>query len=361
MSNLPEDKIPATFLPPSQHKFTINLNSITNRADYQECTAQSPIEIFTDGSHINNRTGFGYCIYSNKEESGPELLAEGNGFLGQHATVFQAETHAIEAAIQHLEHLTTNNIIPNNSHVTIHSDSQSTLKALANEPTHSKTTLSCQNTLQNACSQRKITLRWVKAHCGIQGNERADQEAKKGAIHRISGPEPWLPLPTTFFKKAIKKLIDFHWTARWQNNKACRQTKLFFQKPNSKITKQIIQRSKHTYGKAVRWLTGHCFLNRHNNLLDPFNNPDPLCRHCQEEDETPWHIIARCGAFQHLRLQHFNLHELPDNFEWEGQDLINFLKHPSVNLMEDDNNTNNNNTQPQPHSLPNQTASPQHR
>ena len=30
LSNLPEDKIPATFLPPSQNKYTINLKSITN-------------------------------------------------------------------------------------------------------------------------------------------------------------------------------------------------------------------------------------------------------------------------------------------------------------------------------------------
>ena len=152
-------------------------------------------------------------------------------------------------------------------------------------------TLSCQKTLQNACSQRKITLRWVKAHCGIQGNEWANQEAKKGALNTTPGPEPWLPLPTTFFKKEIKKPIEFHLTARWQNNKACRQTKLFFQKPIFKITKQIMQRSKQTYGKVVRWLIGHCFLYRHNNLLDPFNNPDPLCRHCQEEDETPWQDV----------------------------------------------------------------------
>ena len=214
LSNLPDDKIPASFPIHTQHKFTLNLNSITNRSEYQACTTQTPIEIYTDGSHISNRTGYGYCIFSNTEPNKPELLAEGNGFLGKHSTVFQAETFAIEAAIHHIQLLTNENKINKNTPLTIHSDSQSTLKALAKEPTHSKTTLSCQNTLLTACSERTITLRWVKAHCGIQGNERADQEAKKGALLNSPGPEPWLPLPTTFFKKEIKKLMDFHWTAR---------------------------------------------------------------------------------------------------------------------------------------------------
>ena len=60
LSNLPEDRIPASFPTPTQNKFTLNLNSITNRTNYQPSTTQTPIEIFTDGSHINNRSGYGY-------------------------------------------------------------------------------------------------------------------------------------------------------------------------------------------------------------------------------------------------------------------------------------------------------------
>ena len=56
----------------------------------------------------------------------------------------------------------------------------------------------------------------------------------------------------------------------------------------------------------------------------------------------------------------FNLHELPDNFEWEGHDLINFLKHPSIDLMEDDNNNNNNTNLLQIHPLSNQAPHSQH-
>ncbi len=38
----------------------------------------------------------------------------------------------------------------------------------------------------------------MKAHCG----EITDQEAKQGKNEPVQGAEPWLPLPTSFFKKA---------------------------------------------------------------------------------------------------------------------------------------------------------------
>ena len=336
LSGLPDDKTPASYPIQTGKSFTVNLNSLTNREAFEPSSTQTPLEIYTDGSRLQNRTGFGYCILQNNGPSEQITLAKGSGFLGSEASVFQAETYAIEAAIYHLESLAHEDKNLQNIPLTIHSDSQATLKSLKNQPTYSKTTLSCQNTLLQASINRDITLRWVKAHCGISGNEMADEQAKLGACTITSGPDPWLPLPTTFFKKTIKNLINFHWTQRWINNKTCRQTKLFFQKPNPKITKQIMQCTKTNFGKAIRWLTGHCFLKRHNHLLDPINNPDPLCRHCKEEEETPWHIIARCGAFQHIRLQYFNLHELPENFEWEGHDLLNFLKHPSIDQIESD-------------------------
>ena len=137
----------------------------------------------------------------------------------------------------------------------IYSDSQSTLRSLMNQPTNSKTTLSCQNTLNRIGQKTKLTLSWVKAHCGIPGNELADSEAKTGAYLLTPGPEPWLPLPTAYFKKKIKDLINFHWLNKWNNTDKCRQTNLFFQEPNLAFSKQIMQCSKNTFGRAIRWIS----------------------------------------------------------------------------------------------------------
>jgi ribonuclease HI len=82
-------------------------------------------------------------------------LAKGHGHLGTNASVFQAETYAIKAALEQLQSL------PNvaNTPITLHNDSQATLKSLAIQPTTSKTTLARQNKLIEVCSERIVTLR----------------------------------------------------------------------------------------------------------------------------------------------------------------------------------------------------------
>jgi hypothetical protein len=44
--------------------------------------------------------------------------------------------------------------------------------------------------------------------------------------------------------------------------------------------------TKMPHGRAIRWLIGHCLLKWHNHLINPYENPDPLCRHCDEEEAT---------------------------------------------------------------------------
>ena len=62
------------------------------------------------------------------------------------------------------------------------SDSQAALIALNN--THMKLTLVHEtsillNSLKRRC--HSVTLTWVKAHIGLEGNKQADQAAKEGA------------------------------------------------------------------------------------------------------------------------------------------------------------------------------------
>ena len=106
----------------------------------------------------------------------------------------------------------------------------------------------------------------------------------------------------------------------------CRQTKIWLPKPNPKISKNLLNNTKDTFGRVVRWVTGHNFLNRHKNLLDPDTYLDKYCRFCFYDEETSWHLAAECGAFNTLRFKHFDRYQLLQNPEWTGRDLSNFLQ-----------------------------------
>ena len=87
---------------------------------------------------------------------------------------------------------------------------------------------------------------------------------------------------------------------------------------------------------AVRFLTGHNFLNRHNKLLNPNLNISKLCRNCGEEEETSDHIINRCPQYG---LHRYGLHGKTETNpeDWMMTDLVRFLSKPEVIALETNN------------------------
>ena len=65
--------------------------------------------------------------------------------------------------------------------VEIYSDSQAAVKALASTTIRSSVVLECATALNEVAKRSRITLRWIKAHIGHKGNERADFLTKEGA------------------------------------------------------------------------------------------------------------------------------------------------------------------------------------
>jgi ribonuclease HI len=54
--------------------------------------------------------------------------------------------------------------------------------------------------LEKAHEAIPIKIHWIKAHVGHEGNERADQLAKKGAVAINPCVEPIIPVPKTWNK-----------------------------------------------------------------------------------------------------------------------------------------------------------------
>ena len=110
--------------------------------------------------------------------------------------MFQTEIHAIQTCA-----LLNLNKGLKCANITIYSDSQAALRALSSWSLSSKLVKECFDILQRLASDNRVTLSRVLGRCGVDGNEAADELARKGnplgfaapsRIAALSGPQPEL-------------------------------------------------------------------------------------------------------------------------------------------------------------------------
>ncbi|GBL63372.1 hypothetical protein AVEN_12076-1, partial [Araneus ventricosus] len=146
--------------------YNMPIKNIPSNRKYVSLTPQIQdidFEVYTDGSRIENETGFAVCTFKDNENI--------NNFcfkLQQHNSVFQAELAAIQYA--------ANWAASNNYKINIYTDSLSSIMALKSASSRSSFVISAKNDL--SAVKGLVGLSWVKAHVGIQGNEWADEQAK---------------------------------------------------------------------------------------------------------------------------------------------------------------------------------------
>ncbi|GBM46565.1 hypothetical protein AVEN_271517-1 [Araneus ventricosus] len=138
---------------------------------------RTPIEVYTDGSKINDQMGSAFCIIANEA-----ITKTWKAKLSPANIVFQAEMLALKAAIEWANTA--------NEDVNIWSDSESSLQALKSFNVKSKITQEAQMTL---LGNARIRLGWVKAHIGIKDNEiteEATTDTSKPSIPKKLPKEP---------------------------------------------------------------------------------------------------------------------------------------------------------------------------
>ena len=296
-------------------KFEI-LNFLDHKNDASENA--NTYYCYTDGSKMNNHVGFGYQIRVKHREKN-----KNSTYLGSIATVFQAEVMAISTVARDLQKVRGQRIV-------IRSDSQAAVLALQSSFIHSSIVEECITTLTRLSEKNKVILQWIKAHVGHVGNEAADLYAKLGSESKASGPEPFLPVPQSFITTKIVEKIKRKWTKRWTVEKSCRQTKLWFETISTKFKAFLAKGSRIEVGRLVQFITGHCNLRKHQNLIN--NEVNPNCRLCNLDLETPWHLVTVCPGLLNARENLFQgqiLHSL----EWTPQLLLRFCKVPKLWTM----------------------------
>ena len=163
--------------------------SVNTQPDDSDVISIGGESIYTDGSKINGQIGAGYVHITESQEISRCWR------MPDHCSVFQAEISAIHTAAEECRSTQAN--------IVFFSDSQSALGALTVHFPKSRTVSDCISSLNELGLHNTVSLRWVKAHCGIEGNEKADKLAKAGA--HLADSEIFLdtPLPYSLFKKQI--------------------------------------------------------------------------------------------------------------------------------------------------------------
>ena len=140
--------------------------------------------------------------------------------MGKHSSIFLAETRAIIESCHIIKIKKITNEI-----IFICSDSQAALKAISSIEIKSALILECWEILNEVATDNRVDLLWVPSHSNIEGNEKADELAKIGALSAYLGPEPATGTPTSSTRRKINVLRDQMSLSYWNNYMGCRQAK----------------------------------------------------------------------------------------------------------------------------------------
>ena len=160
--------------------------------------------------------------------------------------------------------------------------------------------------LNKLATKHTVVLRWVKAHIGHEGNEKADELAKVGADNIDSLPivEDRPNLPTNLIRNKLREKVVERWNELWKSSSKCRQTKLFIPEINKTQSVDYTKCRRTVFSAAVQFITGHNFLRRHEAIVayGHSNFDTAKCRFCQEAEETTYHMLSKCEPFTLTRM-----------------------------------------------------------
>ena len=163
----------------------------------------------------------------------------------------------------------------------------------------------------------------------------ADQLAKLAVSQPTPYKSPLLPLSKSYYKAYIADAISRLWSARWQEYPSC-QTKCWFPTLAPDKSKILLAQPRDVLSRAVRFLTGHCFLRRQR-ILTKMPAPSIYCRYCGNAPERAIHILTECSFFQPLRITHLGTPMLsPTAPLWLPRNLLALLACPRISDIEKD-------------------------
>ena len=219
---------------------------------------ESWIRVFTDGSATDAIKNGGAGVYVQC----PSGQWDATSFpTGLHCTNYRAEEEALTQAA-----INISSRVDTSTQVVFLTDALSVLQALNNNKLPK-----LEKAIQGIKCLR-TSLQWIPAHCGIKGNEEADQLAKLGALDE----QEENAVTSTEINTIIKSI---------------------FREPQPADSYHQLSRQEQVI--IFRLRTGHNKLNKHLHKKMHLV-PSPLCP-CGEAEQDTEHVLQYCRNLQQLR------------------------------------------------------------
>lgn len=104
----------------------------------------------------------------------------------------------------------------------------------------------------------QVKLKWIPAHCGYDGNEKADCAAKEGVSRLKRNRNPvHVPVPKNKIKVATKSILDENASMAWEHKVNLRLSKLFIRKQDRNRTQELLNFPRYKTSLLTCALTGH--------------------------------------------------------------------------------------------------------
>jgi ribonuclease HI len=154
-----------------------------------------------------------------------------------------------------------------------------------------------------------LTIRWMVGHEGIEGNEKADREAKKAA-EGMSSDRKLLPvylrkpLPTNpaAVKRAYQDMLKRKWAIKWRRSPRGRRAgQIEESTPLKKLLISISQSelSREAASQIAQLRIGHAPFNQYLKHIGRVDSN--RCPACRADTETTKHYLLLCPAYAYER------------------------------------------------------------
>ena len=275
------------------------------------------LHIYTDGSGIENHIGA--AAYS------PTLLKTAHKYLGNTdmTNVYAAELTAINLGIKMAEESDEQF-----HRCYIYVDNQASIQAVERPKQQSgqyiiRDILQKLQEVQHLRPNLKFIIEWVPGHMDIDGNEKADKEAKRAALEQLAGePTPQYKLKSV---QTTKIMDDVKATARelWNKGKTTAQQHRKTTRPRRLKTgvKLYDGLTRKQTANLIRLRSGHCRLNKY--LHQRKIIEEPGCE-CGRGTETVKHFLLHCKKYESER------RELKEAVKGRNMRLENLLGDPKL-------------------------------